>query len=220
MMHYSSGRTGGFSCAGNAHAGINCDQCKAIPIMGVRYKCSMCPDYDLCSSCIEPTVKTHDPQHLFLRVDSAAMSSAPSPVLANRTGLVHHSATCGGCGTTGFSGWRYQCVQCQVDLCEACESAGKHDVTHTRLKFGQAAAPPPAPGGFSSFDQPPAPGAGGTCSFGPAAPAPAPAGGGAFCFGMLAASSGRQGDFGGAGAGGGGGGGRYGGGGGGAAPPP
>jgi hypothetical protein len=36
---------------GEVHHGVTCDSCKAYPIIGSRYKCSTCPDYDLCQSC-------------------------------------------------------------------------------------------------------------------------------------------------------------------------
>lgn len=32
------------------HPNVTCDGCEG-PIMGTRFKCSVCPDYDLCSSC-------------------------------------------------------------------------------------------------------------------------------------------------------------------------
>ncbi|OUM52267.1 hypothetical protein BVG19_g1440 [[Candida] boidinii] len=35
----------------NIHRGISCDGCNAFPIVGNRFKCSDCVDYDLCSDC-------------------------------------------------------------------------------------------------------------------------------------------------------------------------
>lgn len=33
------------------HQGVVCDGCQMAPISGPRYKCLMCPDYDLCRTC-------------------------------------------------------------------------------------------------------------------------------------------------------------------------
>jgi len=42
--------------AGNSneavHFGVQCDGCGVNPIRGIRYKCAVCSDYDLCSQCL------------------------------------------------------------------------------------------------------------------------------------------------------------------------
>ena len=36
---------------GEFHVGITCDGCEMDPIKGKRFKCLVCPDYDLCENC-------------------------------------------------------------------------------------------------------------------------------------------------------------------------
>jgi len=48
------------------HPGVQCDGCGS-GIVGIRYKCSTCPDYDLCQTC-EAKGGVHDPTHMFLKV--------------------------------------------------------------------------------------------------------------------------------------------------------
>ena len=51
--------------SGVIHRGITCDGCNARPIVGVRYKCSECPDFDLCQDCEAKDVHNH---HVFLKL--------------------------------------------------------------------------------------------------------------------------------------------------------
>jgi len=48
------------------HSYCTCDRCGATPIKGIRWKCSNCPDFDLCSAC--EALNLHDPSHLLLKV--------------------------------------------------------------------------------------------------------------------------------------------------------
>jgi len=57
-------REGG--CHKDVHHGIQCDECKAFPIVGVRYKCTGCDNFDLCEVCEQK--KAHDPTHAFLKI--------------------------------------------------------------------------------------------------------------------------------------------------------
>lgn len=44
-----------------------CDNCKKS-IVGIRHKCTDCPDYDLCSGCIEQAASVH-PKHAFISLE-------------------------------------------------------------------------------------------------------------------------------------------------------
>lgn len=46
------------------HYGIRCSECKASPIIGVRYKCAICIEYNLCEVC--EINNTHE--HIFIKV--------------------------------------------------------------------------------------------------------------------------------------------------------
>ena len=65
------------------HEGVFCNNCGTQPIVGVRYKCGNCADYDLCARCEERMASghaaphTHD--HVFLKLRR--------PLKANPTAL-------------------------------------------------------------------------------------------------------------------------------------
>jgi sequestosome 1 len=46
------------------HLGVTCDSCEG-PVIGFRYKCVKCPDYDLCGTC---EAKGHHPGHNMMRI--------------------------------------------------------------------------------------------------------------------------------------------------------
>jgi hypothetical protein len=50
------------------HEGVRCDGCDTIPISGVRYKCSVCKDFDYCSNCEERLAH----EHPFLKIKDPA----------------------------------------------------------------------------------------------------------------------------------------------------
>jgi len=41
------------------HSFVVCDGCNATPVLGPRFKCKECPDYDLCSACFVRTDHAH-----------------------------------------------------------------------------------------------------------------------------------------------------------------
>ena len=124
------------------HVEAGCDGCRQCPLIGVRYKCLYCPNFDLCSTCLEsleafqPTNSTnsmfgsrkkpiHDPNHRFVRMASAIPVSKLPTYLQNREDMVHRGIACNTCDKREIVGYRYFCPQCGVSLCEACELIGK-----------------------------------------------------------------------------------------------
>ncbi len=124
------------------HTQAACDGCRERPLIGVRYKCLYCPDYDLCSKCLEsleafhPTNSTnsmfgsrkkpiHDPSHRFVRMASAIPVKNLPTYLQNRDDMVHRGIACNTCDKREIVGFRYFCPQCGVSLCEACELIGE-----------------------------------------------------------------------------------------------
>ncbi|KRF77892.1 protein ref(2)P [Drosophila virilis] len=47
------------------HKGIECDSCKACPLIGFRYRCMQCPNFDLCQAC--ESAHKH-PKHFMVRI--------------------------------------------------------------------------------------------------------------------------------------------------------
>jgi uncharacterized CHY-type Zn-finger protein len=48
------------------HSHVTCDGCGAHPIIGNRYKCTVCEDFDYCDQCEELNSETH--KHPFLKI--------------------------------------------------------------------------------------------------------------------------------------------------------
>jgi len=76
------------------HANIICDGCGVTPLRGIRYKCSVCRDYDLCEACEARDVH---PQHALLKMRKAVTVTGPS-----RHGHGHH-----GHGPRGHHGFGF-----------------------------------------------------------------------------------------------------------------
>ena len=50
----------------NIHLGIKCNECGIENIEGIRYKCTKCPNFNLCQKCESET--EHNPNHIFLKI--------------------------------------------------------------------------------------------------------------------------------------------------------
>lgn len=59
------------------HRRVECDGCGIAPIVGTRFKCAVCKDFDLCESCEATT--SHNATHAFLQIKTPAQ--APAAIL-------------------------------------------------------------------------------------------------------------------------------------------
>lgn len=105
MLHQTSGRpVSAESQHDQCHRNVRCDGCDVSPVIGVRYKCAVCPDFDVCSRCVERLEESsrlgrdsfHPSNHHFIRIGNPVESNSPTvaPVLQNRSGWVHYGTRC------------------------------------------------------------------------------------------------------------------------------
>lgn len=112
-----------------------CDICNEV-IVGVRWKCLNCPDWDCCSACSKLVPNVH-PDHSFVKLHK------PTDFVMNAAwdakNEVHHPfVVCDGCNMT-IRGPRFKCMHpdCpDYDLCVKCEAAPVpiHPESHPMLK--------------------------------------------------------------------------------------
>jgi len=101
------------------HYGYTCDGCKSSPIIGTRYKCLTCPNFDFCLKCVEK--QKHEDNHTFEAINAT-----------------HTSVKCDGCGKYPLTGTRYKCSVCKnFDYCEKCEESSFKTHKHPFLKIRQ-----------------------------------------------------------------------------------
>ena len=142
---------------GVVHKNIRCDNCSECPIVGVRYKCLECVNYDLCEKCIdhsdhgdfknyfkgggiEKAPKSTVFNHMFIRIINNEKAES-MPLLKNRQNWKNEGIGCYHCSKQDIIGWRYLCIECGINICEKCERQGKHNVNHPLIKMTPIKAP-------------------------------------------------------------------------------
>lgn len=83
------------------HQNVSCDVCGMMPIVGVRYNCQVCHDYDLCDRC--EAQELHDPAHPLTKFKRAGKDCPRFSRLLHHiqshaaavTGELHHAASLG-----------------------------------------------------------------------------------------------------------------------------
>lgn len=149
MLHKTSGRDGldNLSVSNQyRHRHIVCDHCREQSFAGIRYKCIVCPDYDLCETCVgkneDRRTNFHNPNHYFIRIKETRdiPNSSQPQLLSNRSGM-RHNIDCTHCNMQ-IVGIRYFCTTCAINMCETCEFSSNqwHNISHSLLKM----QPPPS----------------------------------------------------------------------------
>jgi hypothetical protein len=115
------------SQSNSVHVNVTCDGCGIFPIIGERFKCVTCEDFDLCLTCEQKRI--HPANHHFVKF------KVPVHACVERE-AVHKGIICDGCGNRDFSGDRYKCTLCpDFDLCSKCESQNLHPDHHAMIKI-------------------------------------------------------------------------------------
>lgn len=52
----------------SVHVGVQCENCKCTNLIGIRYKCFICENYNLCQKCEAYSQSIHAPGHCFLKL--------------------------------------------------------------------------------------------------------------------------------------------------------
>lgn len=101
----NDGESSGGNSDGEEHNGVTCDGCEK-PVIGFRYKCVTCPDYDLCGRC---ETKGRHPDHNMIRIVSP--QSAWPHHFYRRLHRMHDKAQkrCGPCPGKGEHQPRHPC---------------------------------------------------------------------------------------------------------------
>ena len=126
----------------NVHLNVTCDGCGVHPIVGVRYKCAVCRNFDFCENCEKKEALKHGhplvrlPEIKMLRTIKCNLKESSKKNLDKDEKVIFEKINCNGCGAKSIEGVRYKCAICKnFDYCEKCfqENCEKHN--HPFIKY-------------------------------------------------------------------------------------
>ena len=120
------------------HWAVTCDGCNIHPLVGKRYKCEVCPNFDFCEKCYEKEKEKH--KHSFKIIEKNNIYQQFFKHFENLKNIegkpVHHNYICDGCNKGPIIGNRFKCTICDdFDFCEDCEEKFKDQHKHPFLKI-------------------------------------------------------------------------------------
>jgi len=103
------------------HPNVICDGCDQSPLLGRRFKCMDCPNFDLCESCFSKRGGFHNPDH--------AWQEIPAGQVLRPTSVHWPRVECDSCGLCPLVPTnRFKCGDCpDYDLCAACYDS-RHEI--------------------------------------------------------------------------------------------
>ena len=120
------------------HAFVTCDGCRMNPLIGKRYKCQCCPNFDFCEECYKSKKEKHG--HSFKLVETKMILNKIIKKFSLKTEnsqgkAIHHMFSCDGCGMSPIIGTRFRCNVCNnFDYCENCKEIYKNQHNHPFIK--------------------------------------------------------------------------------------
>lgn len=119
------------------HHFVYCDQCSVNKesIVGTRYKCMKCDDFDLCSACYEKGVAfgSHSPDHVMKIFPKQGVYSGftKAKVTEEPPTQEFNCESCFEIGIfTQLKGKRYHCTECGFNMCTTCFENKAQSDTH------------------------------------------------------------------------------------------
>ncbi|XP_059174283.1 uncharacterized protein LOC131954538 [Physella acuta] len=135
------------------HPNITCDGCNTEGIVGVRWNCAQCVNYDLCEVCYNSN--KHSLDHKFRKIVQPGVQGvivsprSAQPISSDHIGadqsnysnIIHPNITCDECKVLNIRGVRWKCLQCaDFDLCGTCFRNKKHFPEHQFRRITQPLA--------------------------------------------------------------------------------
>jgi myosin heavy subunit len=123
------------------HYLVSCDGCHMSPLVGRRYKCETCPNFDFCEHCYQKEREKHGHQFKVVETKELVKQVLEKVSLKpqNSEGkAIHRWVSCNGCGMNPIVGTRYKCSVCDnFDYCENCEQIYKNEHSHEFIKISK-----------------------------------------------------------------------------------
>ena len=70
------------------HQGIKCNKCEMNPIVGIRYKCADCNDYNLCEKCEEENYINNVHPHDFIKIRKFKLNNNENNQIKNKENIL------------------------------------------------------------------------------------------------------------------------------------